>query len=41
MSLEGRDSEIIGIIFMFFLGNSNKSRENFAVITDFWAWIKM
>jgi len=41
MNLEGRDSEIIGIIFLFFFGNADKSHENFAIITDFWAWMKM
>ena len=41
MNLERRDSEIISIIFRFFLGNVDKSHESFAVITDFWALVKM
>jgi len=41
MNLGRRHSEIISIIFRFFLGNVDKGHENFAVIADFWAWIKM
>jgi hypothetical protein len=34
MDLEGRDYEIIDILFRFLLGSIDKNHENFAVITE-------